>query len=327
MTDTILEVSNFSLNLATEQGNLPVLQDINFFIKKGEFLSLVGESGCGKSVCSLALTRLLPKKLAIYQSGSVQFLGKDLLLLSPEEMQKVRGKEIAYIFQEPFTALNPLHRIQDQLIEGFLIHGMGTKKEAIEKAEYLLSRVAITDIPERMRSYPNQMSGGMLQRISIAMALITDPVLLVADEPTSAIDVTIQSQLIELLFELKEEMNLSILFISHDIALVSRISDRIAVMYAGTMMETGTVDQVIDTPKHPYTQALLAAYPSIKEENETLEPIPGMVPSLLEYPQGCHFADRCKRVMPICLTTKPERTELEEKHEVSCFLYSGDDNA
>lgn len=325
--ERVLDVRNFSLDLATPGGNLPVLQDIHFHIRKGEFLSLVGESGCGKSVCSLALTRLLPKQLAVYRSGEVDFQGRNLLNLPADELRKIRGNDISYIFQEPFSSLNPLHRIEDQLVEGYLAHGLGGRTEALEKASYLLSRVGITDIQERMRSYPNQMSGGMLQRICIAMALMCDPILLIADEPTSAIDVTIQSQLIELLFELKSSMNLSVLFISHDVALVSRISDRIAVMYAGTMMESGTVDAVIDTPKHPYTQALLRAYPSLKEDTEELEPIPGMVPSLGDYPAGCHFSDRCRSVMECCHTAKPNSLILENNQEVACYLYARDSYA
>jgi oligopeptide/dipeptide ABC transporter ATP-binding protein len=323
MTDTILEVKNFSLDLRTEAGDLPVLSDINFYIKRGEFLSLVGESGCGKSVCALSITKLLPKKLAVYKSGEVLFNGINLLEEPSSSIQKIRGNDISYIFQEPFSSLNPLHRIQDQMIEGYIAHNKGSKLQAIEKARYLLGRVGITDIDERLKSYPNQMSGGMLQRISIAMALMCDPILLVADEPTSAIDVTIQSQLIELLFELKKEMNLSVLFISHDIALVSYLSDRINVMYAGCMVESGSVEQVIDQSKHPYTQALLKAYPSIKDDNQDLEPIPGMVPSPSDYPIGCHFTERCTKAMDQCKLSKPKLQVTDASHEVSCFLYGG----
>lgn len=325
---TILDVKNLTLDLHSENTDLPVLQNLNFSIKKGEFLSLVGESGCGKSITALSLTKLLPKNLAIYHSGSVIFQGKDLFQSDSKELQAIRGNDIAYIFQEPFSSLNPLHKIRDQMTEGFLVHKKGSKEEAIQKAEYLLKRVGITDIKDRMNSYPNQMSGGMLQRISIAMALMCDPLLLIADEPTSAIDVTIQSQLIELLFELKKDMNLSVLFISHDIALVSNISDRITVMYAGCMVETGTVSEIIDMPQHPYTQALLRAYPSIKEDDRELEPIPGMVPTPQNFPMGCHFYERCPKALPKCNIRKPGEVSIHsDNHYVSCFLFGGDENA
>ncbi|WCL48540.1 ABC transporter ATP-binding protein [Leptospira sp. GIMC2001] len=328
-SEVLLDVKNLSLDLKTNGTRLPVLQNLNFQLFKGEFLSLVGESGCGKSLTALSLTKLLPKQLADYKSGEVVFGNRDLLKLDGKELQNVRGLEIAYIFQEPFSALNPLHKIKDQIIEGYLVHGLGSKKMAIEKAEYLLSRVGITDIKERMNSYPNQMSGGMLQRICIAMALVCDPKLLIADEPTSAIDVTIQAQLIELLFDMKKEFNLSALFISHDIAMVGRIADRIAVMYAGQIAEIGSVDTVIDHPSHPYTKALLNAYPSIKKDSDKLTPIPGIVPSPDNYPIGCHFSDRCGEVMDKCKLTKPKLFDLEkqsniESSKVACFLYGGD---
>jgi oligopeptide/dipeptide ABC transporter ATP-binding protein len=324
MTDDsnkILEVKDFYLDLHTENGDLPVLQNVNFHIKKGEFLALVGESGCGKSVCAMALTKLLPNKLSIYKSGEILFERNNILTMDSKSIHKIRGKSISYIFQEPFSSLNPLHKIRDQIIESYMIHNLGTKNQALEKAEFLLSKVGITDIKERMNSYPNQMSGGMLQRISIAMALITDPILLIADEPTSAIDVTIQVQLIQLLLELKKEFSLSLLFISHDIGLVSHIADRLAVMYAGTIVESGSVVEVVDSPKHPYTQALLGAYPSLRSVDEELVPIDGIVPSPLDYPKGCHFADRCKNRMDICLNSKPRITKIQESHEVYCFLY------
>lgn len=324
MTDDsnkILEVKDFYLDLHTENGDLPVLQNVNFHIKKGEFLALVGESGCGKSVCAMALTKLLPNKLSIYKSGEILFERNNILTMDSKSIHNIRGKSISYIFQEPFSSLNPLHKIRDQIIESYMIHNLGTKNQALEKAEFLLSKVGITDIKERMNSYPNQMSGGMLQRISIAMALITDPILLIADEPTSAIDVTIQVQLIQLLLELKKEFSLSLLFISHDIGLVSHIADRLAVMYAGTIVESGSVVEVVDSPKHPYTQALLGAYPSLRSVDEELVPIDGIVPSPLDYPKGCHFADRCKNRMDICLNSKPRITKIQESHEVYCFLY------
>ncbi|MCZ8238139.1 MAG: ABC transporter ATP-binding protein [Leptospiraceae bacterium] len=318
--EVLLKVDNFSLDLVTENGNLPVIQDISFQIHQGEFLALVGESGCGKSVCSLALTKLLPSNLAKYKSGSILFQEEDIIQMDASEIQNLRGNKISYVFQEPFSSLNPLKKIKDQIIESFLIHKMGTKEEAIHKAEILLEKVGITDISQRLNSYPNHMSGGMLQRISIAMALITDPILLIADEPTSAIDVTIQAQLIQLLMEMKKQFSLSVLFISHDIALVSHMADRIAVMYAGQIVEIGKIDEVIDSPKHPYTQALLNSYPSSDDINKELEVIPGIVPSPLEYPIGCHFAERCKHKMDVCISRKPKSRHITETHSALCHL-------
>lgn len=319
----LLDVKDFSLDLVTENGSLPVIQDISFQIKEGEFLALVGESGCGKSVCSLALTKLLPSNLAKYKSGSILFQEEDIIKMDNMSIQKLRGNQISYVFQEPFSSLNPLKKIKDQIIEAFLVHGMGSKQEALDKAEYLLEKVGITDVKQRLNSYPNHMSGGMLQRISIAMALITDPILLIADEPTSAIDVTIQAQLIHLLMELKEQFSLSVLFISHDIALVSHMADRIAVMYAGEIVESGTIEEVIDSPKHPYTQALLNSYPSTDNLSQELEVIPGIVPSPIDYPIGCHFEQRCKYKMDICRLKKPNLIKLSESHSALCHLLEG----
>ncbi|TGN01006.1 ABC transporter ATP-binding protein [Leptospira yasudae] len=320
---SLLQVKNFSLDLYSENRWLPVLQNLSFDVRPGEILSLIGESGCGKSLTALALTRLIPSNISRVRSGEILYQGNDLLKLSAEEMRKIRGKEIAYIFQEPFAALNPLLKIEEQMIEAYLMHISDNRKEAIEKAKYLLSSVGITDIQQRLYSYPNQMSGGILQRISIAMALMCDPTLLIADEPTSAIDVTIQAQLVELLLRLQKENGMSILFISHDFGLVGTIAHRIAVMYAGRIAEIGDTDSVIDSPNHPYTKDLLASIPSLAKSVEDLQPIQGIVPSPDQYPIGCHYSTRCKAVMNSCKETKPElftvRSE-KEPHLAACFL-------
>ncbi|TGL86294.1 ABC transporter ATP-binding protein [Leptospira congkakensis] len=322
-----IEVKDLSIQIKTDDGVLPIVDNVNFHLVKGETLALVGESGCGKSITSLALTQILPSNTTLYPTGSILFEGEDLLKTSSDHLRSVRGREISYVFQEPFSALNPLHKIGVQLTEGFLLHGLGSKEEAEKKAIYLLERVGITDAKLRLDQYPNQFSGGMLQRVCIAMALMCDPKILIADEPTSAIDVTIQLQLIELLKELRKENGMSVLFISHDIGLVSHIADRIAVMYAGKMIEQGTVDEVIDNPKHPYTKALIAAYPSHENIGEKLVTIEGIVPSPKSYPSGCRFHTRCNQKLEVCHTSIPKAILMSQNQSVECFLYGGKESA
>lgn len=322
-----IEVKDLSIQIKTDDGILPIVDSLNFHLVKGETLALVGESGCGKSITSLALTKLLPSNTTLYPTGSILFEDHDLLKATPDHLRSVRGKEISYVFQEPFSALNPLHKIGAQLIEGFLLHGLGSKEEAEEKAIYLLERVGITDAKLRLGQYPNQFSGGMLQRVCIAMALMCDPKILIADEPTSAIDVTIQLQLIELLKELRKENGMSVLFISHDIGLVSHIADRIAVMYAGKIIEQGTVAEVIDHPKHPYTKALISAYPTHENIGKKLVTIEGIVPSPKSYPTGCRFHTRCSEKLPVCNQSVPKAVSMSEYQLVECFLYGGKESA
>ncbi|TGL54457.1 ABC transporter ATP-binding protein [Leptospira kemamanensis] len=322
-----ITVNNLSIEIKTDDGILPIVSGISFDLEKGETLALVGESGCGKSITSLALTKLLPANTTLYPTGSITFQGNDLLKANSEHLRSVRGREITYVFQEPFSALNPLHKIGNQLVESFLHHGLGSREEAENKAIYLLERVGITDAKHRLEQYPNQFSGGMLQRVCIAMALMCDPKILIADEPTSAIDVTIQLQLIELLKELKKEHGMSVLFISHDIGLVSHIADRIAVMYAGKIVEQGNVDLVIDAPKHPYTKALISAYPNHENIGKKLITIDGIVPSPKSYPSGCRFHTRCKEKLEICHTKVPKPTKVTESQIVECFLYGGNESA
>lgn len=321
MSSILLSVENLYLDLYFQKKTLPVLQDISFQIQTGETLSLVGESGCGKTVCSMSLTKLLPKGNTNYKSGKIVYKGNNILELPNEQLRQIRGKEISYIFQDPFTSLNPLKRIKDQIIESYLIHISPNKQEAIDKAKFLLNKVGITDLDERLEAYPNQMSGGMLQRIAIAMALMCNPSLLVADEPTSALDVTVQAQLVELLMSLKEELKMSILFITHDLSLVGSIADKIAVMYAGQIVEMGSVGEVIDTPKHPYTKALLESVPSNfdPEKHAKLKTIEGIVPTPDAYPTGCHFSTRCEFVFDKCNLEKPN-LRSSNNHFFRCFL-------
>jgi len=318
--DELLKVQNLSIDLYSEKTRLPVIDNVSFEVKKKEVHALVGESGCGKTVTSLALTKLLPKGISSYKTGKILFNGNDLLQLTPTGLGKIRGKQISYIFQDPFTSLNPLKKIKDQISEGYLIHISANKTEAIDKAKYLLTKVGLTDLDSRLNSYPNQMSGGMLQRISIAMALMCDPALLIADEPTSAIDVTIQAQLIELLQNLKDELGMSILFISHDIGLVSSIADRVSVMYAGKLVETGMTADIIERPSHPYTNALIQSVPSLKLGQKRLKTIEGIVPSPLDYPNGCRFSNRCEKKISTCSEKEPDMIKTGENHFTGCFL-------
>lgn len=323
----LLKLENLKLELTGQDRSVYVLQDISFSLSPGEILAVVGESGCGKSLTSLALTRLLPEKIFSYHSGKILFEGKNILEFQEEDLYHLRGGEIAYIFQDPFTSLNPIKKIKDQIIEPYLLHISKNKKEALEKAEFLLRKVGITDIQNRLESYPGQMSGGILQRISIAMALMCNPKLLVADEPTSALDVTIQSQLVDLFMEIRNETKMAILFISHDLGLVSSISDRILIMYAGEVVEIGTVDDVMDFPKHPYTKALLGTIPSIGGiKQNKLDTIPGIVPAPRDFPDGCHFYMRCQKAMDICKTKDPEYSSTRTG-SVKCFLYGENSHA
>lgn len=323
--DKLLEVKNLYIDIKSSGNTLPVIQNLNFDIYKGEIFSLVGESGCGKSICSLSLSRLLPIKQFQYKTGEIYFNGLDILKADDSTIRDLRGKEISYIFQDPFTSLNPLKKIKYQIIESYLLHKSSNEKEALDKAKYLLNHVGLTELDDRLNAYPQQMSGGMLQRICIAMALMCDPLLLVADEPTSALDVTIQYQLVELLLKLQRENQMSILFISHDISLVGYIANRIAVMYAGQIVESGTTDSIIDNPLHPYTSALLASVPSkLSPINQKLKGIDGIVPSPLNYPVGCHFSTRCEMVMDKCRIAKPDAKSISMDKNVSCFLMEKD---
>lgn len=322
----LLKVENLTLELINNDKPIYVLKDLNFSIQEGEILAVVGESGCGKSLTSLALTKLLPERVFSYNKGKILFNEKNILDFRDEELYELRGGDIAYIFQDPFTSLNPIKKIKDQIIEPYLLHISKNKKEAIEKAEFLLKKVGITDIRDRLESYPGQMSGGILQRISIAMALMCNPKLLVADEPTSALDVTIQSQLVDLLMEVRSETKMSILFISHDIGLVSSISDRILIMYAGEIVEMGLVDSVVDNPLHPYTRALLGTIPGIQTHSKRLESIKGIVPSPNEYPIGCHYQMRCSQVLELCKNKNPGYSSTKTGR-VKCFLYGDNSDA
>jgi oligopeptide/dipeptide ABC transporter ATP-binding protein len=322
VTDALLEVEGLEVRYHVQSGALTALSDVSFRVAPGEILGVVGESGCGKSTLSSALLRLLPPNGEI-TAGSIHLKGRDLLQLSAEEMRRLRGSELVMIFQDPLTSLNPTFTIETQMIDVQRAHQAraGSGGEALRlRAIELLEQVGIPDVTERLGDYPHQFSGGMRQRIMIATALMLEPALLIADEPTSALDVTLEAQIVELLRRLRETHGTAIIFISHDLGVVSQICDRVVVMYAGRAVEEGDVVSIFERPRHPYTQALLAAIPSHRRRGEPLATIPGRVPSLSALPPGCKFATRCPHVRTTCNEHEPE-LKPADGGQVRCFIY------
>ena len=319
----ILSIQNLSTSFSTEEGHVFAVEDVSFDAFKGKTLGIVGESGCGKSVTALSIMRLLPKPAGNIESGKVLLDGQDLVGLPADELYKIRGKRIAMIFQEPMTALNPVHRIGKQLGEVFKIHFPAmSKSEMSDESLNLLQRVGIPNPMDRLREYPHQISGGMRQRVMIAMALAGKPDVLIADEPTTALDVTIQAQILDLIKELQEETGMAVIFITHDLGVIAEICDDVVVMYAGKIAEKANVKELFYDAKHPYTKGLLSSIPRLDTPRKTkLNIIKGMVPSLYELPEGCRFQNRCPDVMEICKTKPPELIEVAAGHWVSCFLY------
>ncbi len=294
---------------------------MSFALRRGETMGLVGESGCGKSVTSLSIMRLIgqPGKTV---GGNIWFHGQDLLKLSEDEMCKIRGNRISMIFQQPTSCLNPVYRIGDQISEVLMLHrGMG-RDQALKRTVELLSMVGIPAAKKRAQNYPHEMSGGMCQRVMIAMALACEPELLIADEPTTALDVTIQAQILELMKDLKTNFNTAIILITHDLGVVAEMADHVAVMYAGHIVEEAEVNQLFETPKHPYTQGLLASIPVLGQVKDRLDVIPGSVPNLRNLPPGCRFANRCPYVMDICRKEDPALFLLPDKRTSRCWLYA-----
>ncbi len=318
---TSSESKNKDTHSKVPQLLFPAARDVSFSIREGEVLGLVGESGSGKSITSLAIMRLLPQQAKV--SGDLVFsedsAAKNLLTLSDESMRQLRGAKIAMIFQEPMTALNPVMRVGDQIAEALLAHGTHSRRKAAQLAVQAMAEVAISEPDRRARDYPHQLSGGMRQRVMIAMAIANRPRLLIADEPTTALDVTIQAQILDLLGELRHKFGLAMLFISHDLAVVSQIADRVAVMYAGVVVEIGTKAQIFRTPMHPYTRGLLEAAPRLNtERGQPLQTIEGSVPPLHTLPPGCTFAPRCDLRIPECTRALPELIELASGHWCRC---------
>ncbi len=321
MSDKILDVKNMKTSFYTHVGEVQAVRGVSFSLKKGEALGIVGESGSGKSVTSMSVMQLLqyPGKV---KEGEIMFKGDDILKKSKKDMMNIRGDEIAMIFQDPMTSLNPVYKIGDQIMEAIIRHQGLSKQEAREKAIEMLRIVGIPSPDERIDNYPHEFSGGMRQRAMIAIALSCEPDLLIADEPTTALDVTIQAQILELLKELSVKIDTSIILITHDLGVVADVCDRICVMYGGLIMEEGTAEEIFYEPMHPYTMGLLKSIPRMDEESEDqrLIPIPGSPPDMIKPPVGCPFAARCPYTMNICMEKMPEYTTTETGHRAVCWL-------
>lgn len=318
--EKILQVNNLQVSFKTYGGEVEAVRGVNFDLYKGETLAIVGESGCGKSVTSNAIMGLIPEPAGKIKNGSILFKNKELTKLSKSELRKIQGIDVSMIFQDPMTALNPTLTIGEQLTEGLRTHKKVGKQEARLKAIEMLNLVGIPNPSERLKQYPHQFSGGMRQRIVIAIALICDPELLIADEPTTALDVTIQAQILELFEEIQRKTDISIILITHDLGVVAKIADRIAVMYAGKIVEIGDKREIFYTPQHPYTQGLLNSVPRLDLMDEELQPIDGTPPDLFSPPTGCPFTARCKFAMEVCDHVYPFTSKLSDAHKVDCWL-------
>lgn len=318
--EKILEVKDLHVTFSTYGGTVKAVRGVNFHLKKGETLAIVGESGCGKSVTSNAIMRLIPNPPGKITGGSITFKGKDLTRQTEKEMRSIRGVDISMIFQDPMTALNPTLTIGTQLTEGLMQHEKISKEAAQKKALEMMDLVGIPSPKERLKQYPHQFSGGMRQRIVIAIALICEPELLIADEPTTALDVTIQAQILELFEKIQKVTGVSIILITHDLGVVASIADRIAVMYAGKIIETGTKRDIFYRSEHPYTRGLLSSVPRLDLQEEKLTSIDGTPPDLFSPPIGCPFVARCSYAMEVCDHIYPEPTECSATHEVNCWL-------
>ena len=315
--ETILQVENLKVHFKGKTETVYAVNGVSFHVDKGETLGIVGESGCGKSVSMMSVLGLVPGRGKVYE-GSANFKGRALFSLSPKELNGIRGNEIGIVFQDPIVSFNPVYTIGNQLMEPLLVHHKMNREEARKKACEMLEMVGITNPEERLKAYPHQFSGGMRQRAMIAMALICGPDLLIADEPTTALDVTIEAQIVELVRGLQKNMNMAIIWISHDLGLMAGMADRIAVMYGGQIVETAPVEMLYENPSHPYTIGLLGSLPKINEGYRRLESIEGMPPVLRKFPESCPFANRCKRKTEQC-RKNPVLRDIGSGHLVACW--------
>ena len=316
----LLRVSNLRTSFFTSDGEVRAVDGVSFDIDDGKTVGLVGESGCGKSVTALSIMQLLPKSTGRIVGGEIQFQARDLASLPEQKMRRIRGNEISMIFQEPMTSLNPVMTIGDQIAETVRLHQGASRIEARNRAIEMLRLVKIADPQKRVGNYPHQFSGGQRQRVMIAMALACTPKLLIADEPTTALDVTIQAQILELIGELQGRLGMAVLLITHDLGVVAERADEVAVMYAGKIVESAKPQVIFSHPKHPYTIGLLDSLPGRRGGKKRLAAIPGMVPSPLDWPTGCRFRDRCVRADACCAAQPPPLIEIERHHRVACFM-------
>lgn len=321
----LLEVDNLQTSFFTYAGEVKAVSGVSFYIDEGEAVGIVGESGCGKSVTVQSIMRLIPNPPGKIVGGEIRFQGKDIAKLSEKEMQKVRGKSMGMIFQDPMTSLNPVLKVGYQMAEVLQWHEGISKKEALDRSEKYLDMVGISNARKRLDQYPHEFSGGMRQRVMIAMALLCNPNLLIADEPTTALDVTIQAQILDLMRELKEKINTSIILITHDLGVVAGLCSRIIVMYGGKIVESGTTTDIFRNPQHPYTWGLMKSVPRLDAKSRTkLIPIQGTPPDLLNPPTGCAFAARCPHAMKICEQKLPGFTQITDGHQAACWLLHPD---
>jgi len=326
MTNILLSVQDLKVYFSGNERIARALDGISYDVRKGETICLVGESGCGKTVSALTILRIIPQPPGEVMGGKILFNGQDLLELSEEDMQKIRGNHIAMVFQEPMTSLNPVFTIGDQIKEAILVHEQLGKNEILNRCIQILKDVGIPSPENRLNDYPHQLSGGQRQRVMIAMALACNPDLVIADEPTTALDVTIQVQILDLFKELQEKRNMSLLYITHDLGVVSNIADRIYVMYSGIIVEQGSTHDIFHNPCHPYTQGLLASLPSLKKRGSTLHSIPGAVPDPAYKPSGCPFHPRCEYATEICRSQLPEMCDYRDGHLSRCpVLYENEE--
>jgi len=316
---TLLAVDRLTTAFATETGQVTAIEDISFSIDRGEILGIVGESGSGKSVTALAIMGLLPMPPARILGGHIRFDGKDLLSLSDRAMQRLRGPGIAMVFQEPMTSLNPVFTIGDQIIETIRAHESLSQRQAFSRAVEMLEKVGIPSASARMQDYPHQLSGGQRQRVMLAIALVCRPRLLIADEPTTALDVTIQAQILDLLLDLRDEFGMAVIIITHNMGVIAETADRVLVTYAGRVVEQAPVDRLFDQPLHPYTRGLLACVPTLEQQQPRLQAIPGNLPEPARRPPGCRFSDRCSRAIPACQEAVPLLENFGDDHRAACF--------
>lgn len=321
-SEKILEIKDLCVEFQTVEGTVKAINHLNYTLHKGEKLGIVGESGSGKSVSSLGIMQLIPNPPGKIVAGEILYKGQDLVKTSEKDMQKIRGNEISMIFQEPMTSLNPIIKCGKQIAESLRLHRGMNKKEAMEEAIRMMQAVGIANPEVRAYEYPHQMSGGMRQRVMIAMALACQPQILIADEPTTALDVTIQAQILDLINELKEKLGTSVMMITHDLGVIAEVADDVMVMYAGKVVEYGSADDIFESPKHPYTSGLMNCIPKLTDEDHTrLDVIKGMVPSFDQMPKGCAFCPRCSEAKDICRERMPELMDVNG-HKVRCFKYS-----